>query len=126
MTRILVIDDSALTLAVVAGILEASHYEVVVASSGETALAQMGRIHPDLVLLDVYLPDLDGFEVCRRLRASPATHSLPVVLMSSAHEKVAGFRAGADDYLLKDDDLSDLPARIGLVLRWYAANRPSA
>jgi DNA-binding response OmpR family regulator len=125
MTRILVVDDSALTLALVAGILEASHYEVVVASNGETALGQIGRICPDLVLLDVYLPDLDGFAVCRRLRANPATQDLPIVLISGAHEKVAGFRAGADDYLIKDDDLSDLPARIALVLRWHAANGSS-
>jgi DNA-binding response OmpR family regulator len=126
MTRILFVDDSALALAHISAILEDGGYEVMVASSGETALAQIGRLHPDLVLLDVYLSGIDGFEVCRRLRAEPATASLPIVILSGAREKISGFRAGADDYLVKEDDLADLPGRLALVLRWRGLNRPSA
>ena len=91
-----------------------------VAYSGEEALEKVQSAPPDLMILDVYMPGIDGFEVCRRLRENPTTQSLPIVMLSSRgniKEKLAGFRAGADDYLVKEFDLLDLPYRVRLVFR---------
>ncbi len=118
--RILVVDDSPLVAESIKAKLEASSYEVNVAYSGEEALDKIKESPPDLMILDVYMPGIDGFEVCRRLRDNPDTHSLPVVMLSSRgniKEKLAGFRAGADDYLVKEFDLADLPYRVKLVFR---------
>ena len=118
--RILVVDDSALVAEAVKAKLEASNYDVAVAHSGEEALAQVQLSLPDLMILDVYMPGIDGFEVCRRLREDPSTQSLPIVMLSSRgniKEKLAGFSAGADDYLEKEFDLLDLPYRVRLVFR---------
>ena len=118
--KILVVDDSALVAEAVKAKLEASNYDVSVAYSGEEALEKVQSSPPDLMILDVYMPGIDGFEVCRRLREDPATQSLPIVMLSSRgniKEKLAGFRAGADDYLVKEFDLLDLPYRVRLVFR---------
>jgi two-component system cell cycle response regulator len=117
---VLAVDDSALALAAIEQALWASEYTLVTATSGTAALAQVPDVHPDLVLLDLYIPDLDGLEVCRRLRADPATARLPIVLLSaygSIAEKLAGFRAGVDDYLVKDADLHNLTSRLRLLLQ---------
>ncbi len=118
--RILVVDDSQLVAEAVKVKLEASNYDVSLAYSGEEALEKVKESSPDLMILDVYMPGIDGFEVCRRLREDPATESLPIVMLSSRgniKEKLAGFRAGADDYLVKEFDLLDLPYRVKLVFR---------
>jgi DNA-binding response OmpR family regulator len=118
--RILVVDDSALVAEAVKTKLEASNYDVSLAYSGEEALDKVKEAVPDLMILDVYMPGIDGFEVCRRLREDPDTHTLPIVMLSSRgniKEKLAGFRAGADDYLVKEFDLLDLPYRVKLVFR---------
>jgi DNA-binding response OmpR family regulator len=125
--KILVVDDSPLALAVVRGALPAGEYEVATASTGEAALAQIPQLQPDLLLLDVYMPGLDGLALCQQLRRNPATRTLPIVLLStqgSIADKAAGFRVGADDYLLKAYDLSDLPYRLACVLRQRAGTRP--
>ncbi len=117
---ILVVDDSALVAEAVKSKLEASNYDVSLAYSGEEALDKIKEAIPDLMILDVYMPGIDGFEVCRRLREDPDTHTLPIVMLSSRgniKEKLAGFRAGADDYLVKEFDLLDLPYRVKLVFR---------
>ncbi|MDB5080950.1 MAG: response regulator receiver protein [Chloroflexi bacterium] len=118
--KILVVDDSALVAEAVKAKLEANNYEVQLAFSGEEALEQVDREIPDLMILDVYMPGIDGFEVCKRLREKKATQSLPIVMLSSRgniKEKLAGFRVGADDYLVKEFDLLDLPYRVKLVFR---------
>ncbi len=118
--KILVVDDSALVAEAVKAKLEASNYDVAVAHSGEEALEKVHETLPDLMILDVYMPGIDGFEVCRRLREDPMTQALPIVMLSSRgniKEKLAGFRAGADDYLVKEFDLLDLPYRVRLVFR---------
>ncbi|HEX2916810.1 MAG TPA: response regulator [Chloroflexia bacterium] len=118
--KILVVDDSALVAEAVKAKLEANNYDVQMAFSGEEALDKVAQDIPDLMILDVYMPGIDGFEVCRRLREQPVTQSLPIVMLSSRgniKEKLAGFRVGADDYLVKEFDLLDLPYRIKLVFR---------
>ncbi len=118
--KILVVDDSSLVAEAVKAKLEANNYEVQLAYSGEEALEQIDREIPDLMILDVYMPGIDGFEVCKRLRERKETQSLPIVMLSSRgniKEKLAGFRVGADDYLVKEFDLLDLPYRVKLVFR---------
>lgn len=118
--KILVVDDSALVAEAVKAKLEANNYDVQLAYSGEEALDKVANDVPDLMILDVYMPGIDGFEVCRRLREKNETQALPIVMLSSRgniKEKLQGFRVGADDYLVKEFDLLDLPYRVKLVFR---------
>ena len=118
--KILVVDDSALVAEAVKAKLEANNYDVQLAYSGEEALDKVHKEVPDMMILDVYMPGIDGFEVCRRLREKNETSALPIVMLSSRgniKEKLAGFRVGADDYLVKEFDLLDLPYRVKLVFR---------
>ena len=92
--------------------LEASNYDVRSRTAARRRWRKSQTALPDLMILDVYMPGIDGFEVCRRLREDPATQSLPIVMLSSRgniKEKLAGFRAGADDYLVKDSICSTCP-----------------
>ena len=100
-------------------VLTSRGYEVVPAGSGEEALAKIATEQPDLVLLDIVMPGMDGYEVCRRLRADPATALLPVVMITASgeQEKVQAIEAGADDFMPKPFDQAELTARIRSLLR---------
>src|SRR4051794_5076281 len=100
--RILVVDDQRSNVEMMAGVLQARGYEVLTASSGEAALQQVRAAHPDLVVSDIVMPGLDGYELCRTLRADAASALLPIVLITSPdaeHERVKCIEAGADDFL---------------------------
>src|SRR4030042_4271034 len=102
--KILVVDDDVDTLRLVGLMLERQGYEIVAANSGQQALALVLTERPDLILLDLMMPDIDGVEVCRRLRASPETKDILIIMFtakSQTDDKVEGFDAGADDYLTK-------------------------
>jgi len=117
--RILVVDDDPTALRLIGYSLQQEGYDVLTAASGLDGLAQARQLHPDLVVLDIMMPDLDGFEVCRRLRADPVTRRLPVLMLTAkgqVADKVAGFRAGADDYLVKPADPGELVARVAALL----------
>ncbi|HUY97581.1 MAG TPA: response regulator transcription factor [Verrucomicrobiae bacterium] len=117
-TRILVVDDEPNITDLLATALRYEQYEVAVASAGRSALEESRRFCPDLVVLDIMLPDLDGFEVARRLR-DQATR-LPVIFLTARdtiEAKVHGLRHGGDDYMTKPFSLSELSARIEAVLR---------
>lgn len=117
--RILVVDDDPTALRLIGYSLQQEGYDVLTAANGLDGLAQVRQLHPDLVILDIMMPDLDGFEVCRRLRADPATRRLPVLMLTAkgqVADKVAGFRAGADDYLVKPADPGELVARVAALL----------
>jgi DNA-binding NtrC family response regulator len=113
---VLVVDDEPLNLELLDQELGAAGYRVVRASSGEEALARATRAPPDLVLLDVRMPGLDGFETCRRLKASEVTRGIPVIVLTALTEtleKVRAFREGAVDYVTKPFEPEELLARVG-------------
>jgi two-component system cell cycle response regulator len=102
--RVLVVDDIPANVKLLEARLSAEYFDVITAMSGKEALAICERAECDLVLLDVMMPDLDGFEVCRRLKTNPATHHIPVVMVTALDQpsdRVRGLEAGADDFLTK-------------------------
>ena len=118
--RILVVDDNPNNVEILTVRLESHGYDVVSASDGEGALAKAAQTAPDLILLDVMMPGLDGLEVCRRLKRDPDAPFTPIVLITARSEPsdvVAGLEAGADEYLAKPVDHGALVARVASMLR---------
>jgi serine phosphatase RsbU (regulator of sigma subunit) len=113
--RILIVDDTPANIQILAGILKEKGYQLSVATNGQQAIDVLDRVRPDLILLDVLMPVLDGYETCRRLKASPAWRDIPVIFLTSKSETtdiVAGFEAGAVDYVAKPFNPHELLARI--------------
>lgn len=114
--KILVVDDSRLVTDIVKMRLQMYGYDVRLAHSGEEALRLIAEDPPALLVLDVHMPGIDGYEVCRRLRSDPAHDDLRIIMLTSSEDKLAAFEAGVDDYLNKDVDLLNLPNRVKLIL----------
>ncbi|HUQ74241.1 MAG TPA: response regulator [Burkholderiales bacterium] len=118
--RILVVDDQRSNVEMMAGVLRARGYAVDIALDGQQALEQIAQAHPDLIVSDILMPKCDGFELCRRLRASPVTALLPVILVTSLDgqgERIKGLESGADDFLSKPVNWEELFARVRSLLR---------
>ena len=121
--RILVVDDIEANVRLLEAKLAAEYYEVLTAGDGPTALALAAAEQPDIVLLDVMMPGMDGFSVCRRLKDDPATRHIPVVLVTALDgraDRVAGLEAGADEFLTKPIDDMMLFARVRSLTRLKA------
>ena len=118
--RVLVVDDSLPNRKLLETRLQEEYFEVAGAASGAEAITLAQRWAPDIILLDVLMPVMDGFEACRRLKAQPITAHIPVVMVTSLNdqeERVRGLEAGADDFLVKPVDQATLFARLRALLR---------
>ncbi|HEX5502626.1 MAG TPA: response regulator transcription factor [Thermomicrobiales bacterium] len=127
MARILVVDDEEHIRQLVTLYLSKEGYRVETAATGHEALTRVYAARPDLVILDLMLPETDGWEVCRELRRSRATEDLPIIMLTARDDlidKVLGLELGADDYLTKPFNPRELVARVRAVLR--RATRPAA
>ncbi|AGY60696.1 response regulator transcription factor [Gloeobacter kilaueensis] len=120
MPRVLVIDDDPAILELIAFNLQMSGYEVVEAPDGIKGQALALQLLPDLIVLDLMLPQVDGLTICQRLRRDERTSEIPVLMLTAlgqVKDKVSGFNAGADDYLTKPFELEELLARVRALLR---------
>jgi sigma-B regulation protein RsbU (phosphoserine phosphatase) len=118
-SRVLIVDDVKANVDVLVEALR-DEFKLSVALNGEAALRSAEKAPPDLVLLDIMMPGMDGYEVCRRLRASPATREVPVMFLSSLEDvanKARGFEAGANDYLTKPFEVLEVQARVRSLLK---------
>lgn len=119
--HILIIEDDPNIAELIRLYLEKDNFDVTIASDGRTGLNAFSSIHPDLILLDIMLPELDGFEVCREIRKTSKT---PIIMLTAKDEtvdKVTGLEIGADDYISKPFDMKEVIARIHAVLRRFGS-----
>lgn len=122
--KILIVDDDIDSLKLIGLMLQKRGYQISAANTGTQALTKAAEENPNLIILDVMMPDLDGYEVCRRLRAEPDTENTPIIMFSAksqVEDKVLGFEAGADDYLAKPTHPAELVSRVRALLASRAA-----
>lgn len=120
MSTILIIEDERDLIELLEFNLRQAGLQPLVAETGEAAYEQLSRVRPDLVLLDLMLPDISGMEICRKLKADPATKAIPVVMLTAKGEeidRVVGFELGVDDYISKPFSMRELVLRVKAILR---------
>ena len=120
--KVLVVDDDEMTLRIVQAALTKAGFEVFSGHNGREAFQQITKHKPDLLILDVLMPDINGFEICARLRQNPETAKMPIMMLTSldtVEEKVKGFQAGADEYLPKPFSPDELVMRVRVLFRHY-------
>src|SRR3984893_8769999 len=118
--KILIVDDESAARGALETLLRREGFDVRNASDGPSALAECAMFRPDLILLDIMMPGMDGFEVCRHIKATPETRLTPVVLitgLTATEDRIMGINSGADDFLSKPIDLNELLARTRSLLR---------
>lgn len=128
MTRILIVEDDRDIADLVARYLRKSDFEVDVASSGPAALIAIGDRPPELLILDLMLPGVDGLEICRKVREASHTQAIPIIMLTARaeeSERIAGLETGADDYIAKPFSPNELVARVRALLRRVERHQPS-
>ncbi|MEO1429964.1 MAG: response regulator [Cyanobacteria bacterium J06633_8] len=126
---ILIVDDNPTNLKVLSGAIADSGWEILVATDGESAIEQAEYAKPDLILLDVMMPGIDGFEACNQLKLNPATHEIPIIFMtalSDTVDKVKGLSLGAVDYITKPFQTEEVLARVNVHLKIHFLNEQLA
>ena len=119
-STILVVDDMPAMHQLIATLLGKYGYHLEFASNGEEALSKAAALSPDLVLLDIMMPGMDGYEVCRQLRAAPLLAEIPIIMVTALGDRASrlkGLDAGADDFVTKPFDQSELGARVRAIIR---------
>jgi sigma-B regulation protein RsbU (phosphoserine phosphatase) len=119
-SKILIVDDDLINIRVLEIPLRAQGYTVLKATSGQEALEQIEVSEPDLILLDIQMPQMDGFEVCRRIRENEETQFVPIVMVTAlkeAEDRIKSIEVGADDFISKPVDYHEVLARVGSLLR---------
>jgi len=127
--HIMAVDDDVEVLETLGRVLKHEAFDVTLASSGAQALKLLETAHPDMLILDIIMPEMDGITVCRRLRRDARFASLPILFLTakgSTDDIVTGLDAGADDYVVKPFELAELRARVGALLRRGAREKNSA
>jgi two-component system alkaline phosphatase synthesis response regulator PhoP/two-component system response regulator RpaA len=127
MATILVIDDDELVSRTLQRALKMYDYQVMTANSGIEGLQLARRHRPDLFILDIMMPGVDGYQVCRQIRGDPLLNDLPVLFLTAKakdEDKIEGFRAGADDYLIKPFNMQELELRVKAILRRVSQETP--
>jgi class 3 adenylate cyclase len=125
-SRILVIEDAPANIQALSAILKGAGYQISIATNGRQGLEALERVRPDLILLDIMMPEMDGFETCRRIKASPAWREIPVIFLTARTETadiVQGFELGAVDYVAKPFNAHELLARVKTHLTIDQLNR---
>lgn len=120
MSKVLIVDDNQLNIELLEGYLANSDYQIASANNGLEALEQIAMDKPDLILLDIMMPGLNGYEVCRRLKGDPATRLIPIIMLTALHDmkdRIEGLESGADDFISKPFNHVELAARIRSLLR---------
>ncbi len=123
--RILIVDDEPDIIRLVKFILEKRGFEVFVASDGKAAISSAFKILPDLIVLDVLMPNFNGYEVCEKLKKDERTKNIPVVMLSAKSqesEKKQGFAAGAADYISKPFNTEDFVSRVTSIIKMFQEN----
>ncbi len=119
-SKILIVDDDPLSLTTLESTLDGQGYEITSADNGLTALKKADELMPDLILLDVMMPFMDGFEVCRRIRATPKLAEVPIIILTALDDRdsrLLGIESGADDFLSKPVDRQELRLRVSTIVR---------
>lgn len=119
-SKLLLVDDSPLNIELLDGYLSSGNYDIVTAANGVEALEKVAEHNPDLILLDIMMPGMNGYEVCKRLKKDPATRFIPIILLTALHDikdKIEGIEAGADDFISKPFNHIELTTRIRSLLR---------
>jgi pilus assembly protein CpaE len=125
--RIFMVDDDVVSLKLSMAVLKRAGFEVLTAQRGHEALQRIDQIQPDLLILDLHMPDMNGYEVCQKLRGNPRYARLPILMLTAAdtlEEKVKGFEAGVDDYLIKPFQPVEFQARVKSLIRRSVAAPP--
>ncbi|MDY7039339.1 MAG: response regulator [Chloroflexota bacterium] len=120
MFKVLIVDDDPLIMKLYTNTLEAQHYEIIQATNGEEALKKAFQESPDIILLDIMMPGMDGHEVCSRLRAAPRTSDLPIIMLTALSGVAARQKAlevGADDFMTKKEPPSNIDGRIKMLIK---------
>jgi DNA-binding response OmpR family regulator len=125
-SRILIVEDAPVNIQALTGVLRARGYQISVATNGRQALDVLARVRPDLILLDVMMPEVDGFETCAHIKASQEWRDIPIIFLTAKSDTgdiVRGFELGAVDYVAKPFHAHELLARVGTHLAMASSAR---